>query len=854
MKLSTARRFELLLPLALYAFLLWRMPYSMKHFSLRVLDWAVPVLGLGIWALVRWRRREPWPRTIIDWPLLAWCAASTWAGAFSVNPRVSWHGAWEAWIGALILWLLVDALRRGWGQPLWRAIYLIASVVCLLAAIEFVAWYLGVALLPQFQQGWFSIGGLTHPVPPTIHRLGMALVNITALSAFIALLIPPALCMALSARKRSARWGMLLWLVAAGGVMLVSSSRGGFLALGVSLPFVLVGSFGSPGVRRWWSRFSSGRMRILLAGALVIVLTAAVVLGFMLATRLDLAGHRAGDVVRLDLWRSAVAMIRDHPLTGVGTAAYGTALRTYRDPLLARDHIVTAHNLYLNTGAEAGLPGLIAGAWLLVALAWAWWKQWRHTPAGTASWWQLLGLGAGLAGLAAQSAVDTFTEPAIVLVATFFVAQAVAAATRHKTGPGSRPSPWPWIATVLFLALSTVALVWESAGGASLSRSLALTARNQIDQAAAAAEQAREQDPGLLLATCHAGYLAGRLAAEGQPDMLPVAVERYGECLAPPAARGWVDHLNLAALLWASGQKAEARAAVAAATEQTPLESMPWLNRGYWAEAEGEQADAVRSYGWALARDPELAGSPFWRQNEQRAAWWDEIVAAGSQAVSQLGAEPAYWRWQVSLAAGRTDLIREIEAWLQLYPADAEAMAWLGEALLERGRPEEALSWLDKALAAEPLRARSYLARGEAALALGRYAEAERDLRTALFLEPSPRIHLGLARLAMAREDVPLALKEYSRALRAMSLVHSYDLVLDRWMAWPAPLPQVLQIGYRSDGQAALEWGDLLEQQGDPASAQLVYEAGLRLDPFLDEVRERLQPGGDAPLSPDAQK
>jgi len=56
-------------------------------------------------------------------------------------------------------------------------------------------------------------------------------------------------------------------------------------------------------------------------------------------------------------------------------------------------------------------------------------------------------------------------------------------------------------------------------------------------------------------------------------------------------------------------------------------------------------------------------------------------------------------------------------------------------------------------------------------------------------------------------------------------------------MGWPAPLPQALQIGYRSDGQAALEWGNLLQQQGEPASAQLVYEAALRLDPFLDEVR-----------------
>jgi len=36
MKLSTATPIRAAPALALYAFLLWRMPYSMKHFSLRV--------------------------------------------------------------------------------------------------------------------------------------------------------------------------------------------------------------------------------------------------------------------------------------------------------------------------------------------------------------------------------------------------------------------------------------------------------------------------------------------------------------------------------------------------------------------------------------------------------------------------------------------------------------------------------------------------------------------------------------------------------------------------------------------------------------------------------------------------
>jgi tetratricopeptide (TPR) repeat protein/O-antigen ligase len=866
MRSPAARRFRLLLPVALYAIFLWRMPYSMKHLALRILDWTVPALGLGVWALARWRRREPWPSTPLDWPLLAWCAVLTWSALFSVNSRVSLHGVWEAWIGALILWLLVDLVRRGWGQPLWQATYLVAGVVCLLGVMELLAWYLGWPLLPQFQQGWFSIGGLAHPVPPTIHRMGLALVNTTALSAYIALLIPPALCIAVSARNRDVRWGMALWLAAAGGTVVASSSRGGFLALGVSLPVVVAGSLLSPGVRRRWSGSASRRVRVMLTGAAIVTLVAAAVIAYVLIVRLDPAAHRSGDAVRLDLWRSATAMLRDHPLTGVGTAAYGTALRLYRDPLLARDHIVTAHNLYLNTGAEAGFPGLIASAWLLATLAWSWWKRWRATPAGTRSWWRLLGVGASLAGLAAQSVVDTFTEPAIVLVATFFIARIIAVPPAKQSEPaGERPAapsadtrqspkrngvgsrPWPWAATVAFLALGAAGLAWESVGGAYFAQSLALTARGKIDEAAAAAEQAQKKDPGPALYACHAGYLYGTLASEGKSEALPAALKRTRECLATVSAPGWVDQLNLAALLWASGQKAEARATVAETTTRTPLEWMPWLSQGYWAEVQGDRDEAVRSYGWVLALDPDLAGSPFWRQ-AARAHLWNEIVTGGAQTAQQIGKDPTYWRWQVALAANQAEATtQEIEAWLSLHPHDAEAKAWLGEALLEQGQPEEALSWLDQALAAAPSRSRSYVARGEAALTRQNYAEAERDLRTALFLEPSSRAHLALARLALATGDEQPALKEYSQALRGLPLVHSFDLVLYDWMGWPAPLPQALRIGYRHDEPTALEWGGLLERQGDTTTAQKVYLAALELDPFLDQVRQRLQPGNGEP-------
>jgi hypothetical protein len=50
-----------------------------------------------------------------------------------------------------------------------------------------------------------------------------------------------------------------------------------------------------------------------------------------------------------------------------------------------------------------------------------------------------------------------------------------------------------------------------------------------------------------------------------------------------------------------------------------------------------------------------------------------------------------------------------------------------------------------------------------------------------------------------------------------------------------------VQIGYRQDAEVALEWGNLLEEEGDVATAQLVYAATLSLDPFVEEVRERVE-------------
>jgi O-antigen ligase len=81
---------------------------------------------------------------------------------------------------------------------------------------------------------------------------------------------------------------------------------------------------------------------------------------------------------RLDGWRAAVWMLREHPLTGVGQGAYRAEFAPAKlalldqgvqfFPGLTEAGFANAHNELLEAGAEWGIPGLLALAWALWAL------------------------------------------------------------------------------------------------------------------------------------------------------------------------------------------------------------------------------------------------------------------------------------------------------------------------------------------------------------------------------------------------------------------------------------------------------------------------------------------------------
>lgn len=64
-------------------------------------------------------------------------------------------------------------------------------------------------------------------------------------------------------------------------------------------------------------------------------------------------------VLRLMAWRSALKMMKDNPLTGVGFYNSANSMPKYPDPVTGTVLYIATHNSLLQVGAEIGFPGLI---------------------------------------------------------------------------------------------------------------------------------------------------------------------------------------------------------------------------------------------------------------------------------------------------------------------------------------------------------------------------------------------------------------------------------------------------------------------------------------------------------------
>ena len=151
-----------------------------------------------------------------------------------------------------------------------------------------------------------------------------------------------------------------------------------------------------------------GRRALLVAGGTALaggLLALALIGTGRLASVADLA--QGTTFLRLQVWQSSLAMIRDHPILGVGLDGFLYAYRsTYILPTAWEEfNLSHPHNIVLDFWLRLGLPGLLVVGYVMIVFfrdGWRVYKRWSRSEEGLLA----LGLMAGMVAFLVHGMVD----------------------------------------------------------------------------------------------------------------------------------------------------------------------------------------------------------------------------------------------------------------------------------------------------------------------------------------------------------------------------------------------------------------------------------------------------------------
>lgn len=346
-----------------------------------------PLMPLGLvlvlvpW-LCRWEvRGHPTVRTPADWPIVVILVMTLAGTMVSGHPSISLTTLCQVVAGVGLFYGVANwacsACPDGstgspsWpgrrGQRVWQAAFLL------------VALGLALALVAPLGIRWsgtrklFSAPRIYDPIPSLL--LPYETVNRNVLAGALALFVPVGVALLLLAplsflsrgQVRLARTGLLVATLVTLAVVILTQTRGVYLALAVGLLVMAL----------------LRRPELLWGTPLLLIGAGAAGRRFGLNPILDamLVTDSLGSLeARQQIWSIALGLIGRFPLTGIGLGTFDQVLSsTYPFSTLygPKANVNHAHNLFLQAGVDLGLPGLCAFVALLVISLRAAWGVWR---------------------------------------------------------------------------------------------------------------------------------------------------------------------------------------------------------------------------------------------------------------------------------------------------------------------------------------------------------------------------------------------------------------------------------------------------------------------------------------------
>jgi tetratricopeptide (TPR) repeat protein len=666
--------------------------------QLRVVSVGTAAVAIVAWAGIAWRRSAWRPSSVLTPAILAVIASLALSTLFSRAPRISLEYLGYTIVLAALYFLLVRLLA----DPFFR------HRLAILGALLFVGIstiYI-VAVLVDWTRWWTAVGRITlPPLRPGFESLTYG--NPSAVLTLVALLaMPTAAVVRGRPWRRSATWlaiGVLVGIVA-----LMTSSRAGWLALGLTTVIVPAVWLGQPSrrilVRVALTRaFRSPRGRVAVVGVAIVALTATALLAPIVVKR---AGE-GGDELRAEFAVIALRLFGESPVVGTGPGTWVIQRVAETMPSETDYYIPHAHNLEVQTLAELGLVGATIGVFLAVSVGRLIRAGARDPDPERRRWAWAAGI--GVLYFVLHQLLDFYANmPAVLFAAVLPVAYLDATAGDQVASPHSA-APRRVQGLSRHLLPAAIAVVLVSITGLLLQEIPALQFAQATDAAdsgnwAAAdgpARAAAAEDPEV------AAYdLAAGLTAAHAGDHLAAATYFRAVLERTELPEAWLD---LAAEQFELGNRQDAIASLRHALRLGWQRPAVGIAAGDLALRAGQQDMALDALSTVVAQVPSLAGDPWWSLDPARRAIFPRVVDA---AIEKAGAGGA---WEIALMAGQDQraltiaqgladptILQRIAAWngnpgamstlfdrCLAQPLDLAAVAWCGRVAGHNGDIEQ---------------------------------------------------------------------------------------------------------------------------------------------------------------------
>jgi putative inorganic carbon (HCO3(-)) transporter len=366
---------------------------TLAAFALLVLAW--------LWSITR---RRPWPVTPFNGVLLPFAVMVAVGIIVSGHPDVTLSKATGLVLG-LGLFRWAAAMQGQKALALALAAYFVAALGVWGAGLLGTGWLLKIPAL-QVWLDWLPRRLISLPGAPS------AGISPNQLAGVLAFLLPLPVALALEQPFTRAslpfRVGLGALALAWGGTLLLTQSRSGWIG-GVFGLVALAALWGLTGRESWQRWVGTAVLLLVVVGGIALVLALGLGQGGSLtALTLGTVESPVGRLTihgRLEIWSRALYAIQDFPFTGCGLGTFRRmvwVLYPIYDQPPGFD-LAHAHNVFLQTALDFGLPGLVAYLGLLGVACAAGWQMARRPGR---SRWLGLGLLAGLFGLHVYSMTD----------------------------------------------------------------------------------------------------------------------------------------------------------------------------------------------------------------------------------------------------------------------------------------------------------------------------------------------------------------------------------------------------------------------------------------------------------------